>query len=395
MPAAGPTRAERWAGASASAGAAGAEASLAKCDDSERNGDETDVDCGGRTCARCLAGGTCAMGTDCQSAICTNVVCQPPSCTDLALNGDETDLNCGGSCPPCAQGRNCSVDADCATANCTAGLCESRTCADGILVAGCPLLVDGTPYSLSPAQALTRCVDDDGDSVANGNPVRLHPCQSELRQTFWAVERADGYFAFRNALSGKCLQVRGASTAGGAIIEQATCSFAYDQLWKPSLVDSSVMGLTSHFSGLALNVAGDNAGKDGQAIVQGQADGSPDSTWRITRRSTASYVAFSPDGEQGTRIQHTGEVVTLDASDETNSQWIVVPGLSDASLVSFQSRNDPGRYLRHARFRLWSDTNDGSGVFKYDATFRYGSHSWAPIRFLGYGRRRRERHLAS
>jgi len=312
------------------------------------------------------------MGTDCQSAICTNVVCQPPTCTDLALNGDETDLNCGGSCPPCAQGRNCSIDDDCNTANCTAGLCESGSCVDGVLRSGCPLLVDNTPYSLSPAKGLDNCVDDDQDSVSNGNPLRLHACQSELRQTFWAVEWQDGYFALRSALSGKCVHVRGSSGAGGAIIEQSTCNFADDQLWKPSLIDSSVMALTSRSSGLPLNVAGDKATRDGQAIIQGQADNSPDTTWRVTRRSAAAYVAFTPEVEPGVRIQHDRESVTLAANDEANAQWVVVPGLNDAALVSFQSRNDPGRYLRHANFRLWSDTNDGTTTFKQDATFRYG-----------------------
>lgn len=355
----------------AGAAEAGAGPDLSRCDDALKNGEETDVDCGGRMCAPCTAGETCAMGTDCQSAICTNVVCQAPSCTDLALNGKETDLNCGGDCPACAQGRHCATNDDCSTGNCSDGICESRNCVDGVLKAGCPLLVDNTPYSLSPAKGTAKCIDDDQDSVADGTAVKLHSCQEELRQTFWAVARPEGYFAFRSALSGKCLHVRGASTAGGAIIEQSTCSFAFDQLWKPTLVDSSLMSLTSHFSGLSLNVAGDKANQDGQGIVQGQADNSPDTQWRVTRRVTASYVAFSPNGEPGVQLQHEAQVVAFGAADETNAQWIVVPGLNDASLVSFQSRNDPGRYLRHAGFRLWSDTNDGSAVFKQDATFRY------------------------
>jgi alpha-L-arabinofuranosidase B-like protein/ricin-type beta-trefoil lectin protein len=359
------------AGLTGDAGTAGTDTDVPRCDDLLKTGDETDLDCGGRTCEPCAAGKTCALGTDCQSAICTNVVCQPPSCSDLALNGDETDLNCGGSCPACAQGRSCAVDEDCSTSNCSAGLCESTTCADGVLRAGCPLLVDNTPYSLSPATASSNCIDDHQDSVSEGNAVRLHACKSELRQTFWAVERADGYFAFRSALSGKCLHVRGASTTGGALIEQSTCSFAYDQLWKPSRIDSSLMALTSHFSGLSLNVAGDDATKDGQAIIQGQVDDSPDTQWQILRRTTAAYVAFSADAEQTLRIQHEARVATLGAEDRANAHWIVVPGLSNASLVSFQSRNDPGRYLRHASYRLWSDTNDGSSIFAEDATFRY------------------------
>ena len=362
-----------------SAGAAGTAADAPLCNDQRKNGDETDLDCGGRTCDPCDAGKTCAMGTDCQSAICTNISCQAPTCTDLALNGSETALNCGGSCPPCSQGKRCSVNADCVSQNCVSGMCESKACVDGVLSTGC-LLVDNTPYSLSPAKALTNCLDNELDSVADGNALRVHPCKNELRQTFWAVQGPDGYFALRNALSGKCLHVRGASTIGGAVIDQSSCSFASDQLWQPSLVNSTLMTITSRLTALSLNVAGDNAGIDGQPIVQGKIGNTADTQWRVTRRSTASYVTLSPEGQLNSRIQHDAEHVTLGGDDQANAQWVVVPGLSDASQVSFQSRNDPGRYLRHALFRLWSDTNDGTEAFKHDATFRYGQP------FVGFDR---------
>jgi len=352
------------------AGAAGT-ADSPRCDDMQTNGEETDLDCGGRTCGQCEAGKRCAVGTDCQSAICTNVVCQAPTCTDLAVNGSETDFNCGGSCPPCAQGKHCSVDHDCDRGSCTSGICESKPCADGALSTNCSLLTDNTPYSLSPAKFPTNCIDDELDSTADGNALRIHPCKSELRQTFWAVQGPDGYFAFRNALSGKCLHVRGASTTGGATVEQSTCSFANDQLWKPSLVDAKSMTITSRLKDKSLNVLSDLQQFDGQPIVYGQSDGTADTLWRVTRRSTAAYVTFSPEGQLTTRLQHDAEQVTLGTEDQVNSQWIVVPGLSDASMVSFQSRNDPGRYLRHAVLRLWSDTNDGTEAFKRDATFRY------------------------
>jgi non-reducing end alpha-L-arabinofuranosidase len=41
----------------------------------------------------------------------------------------------------------------------------------------------------------------------------------------------------------------------------------------------------------------------------------------------------------------------------------------DPRYVSFQSRDDPGRYLRHGNSQIWSDTSDGSDQFKLDATF--------------------------
>ena len=95
------------------------------CDDREKNGAETDVDCGGGTCPTCTAGKTCLLPSDCQSGVCTGGICQAPSCTDSPKNGTETDVDCGGSsCPKCADGRSCLTGADCTSGVCTAGICQ-------------------------------------------------------------------------------------------------------------------------------------------------------------------------------------------------------------------------------------------------------------------------------
>ncbi|MGC4079469.1 MAG: hypothetical protein QM702_21000 [Rubrivivax sp.] len=51
---------------------------LPTCSDGAKNGDETDVDCGGAACAACANGKTCAVAPDCVSGICTAGVCKPP-----------------------------------------------------------------------------------------------------------------------------------------------------------------------------------------------------------------------------------------------------------------------------------------------------------------------------
>ncbi len=67
-----------------------------------KNGDETDVDCGG-SCAPCGTQQGCSAGTDCASGVCDGSNhCAAPSCDDQVKNGDETDVDCGGSaCAPC------------------------------------------------------------------------------------------------------------------------------------------------------------------------------------------------------------------------------------------------------------------------------------------------------
>ncbi|MGC4090707.1 MAG: AbfB domain-containing protein [Polyangiaceae bacterium] len=353
----------------AASGSGGAAAELPDCGDKKQTADETDIDCGGRTCSPCPDNKKCAAGTDCQSAICTNQICQPPTCTDLAVNGDETDVNCGGSCAPCIDGLHCAQSADCKSKSCSAGVCVTPTCQDGVLQDGCPFLVDNTPYTLSPSSAPSRCIDDNS-SVIEGNAALISSCAESLQETFWTVARPDGYFALRNALNAKCLTVRAASKDEGAVVEQNVCNYAAEQLWKPSRFDASLMQLTNKGSGLFLDVAGSNVDADGQGVVQAKAD-SADTRWRVQKSNKGGYAAFSPYDDATLRSNHADATVTLGTGDTASAHWKVVPGLSDPHNISFQCRDEPGRYLRHSNFRLWNDVNDGSMGFKRDATFHF------------------------
>ncbi len=54
----------------------------------------------------------------------TPVEASTGSCTDGIKNGQETDVNCGGpDCKPCDDGKSCSIDTDCTAGLCTAGKC--------------------------------------------------------------------------------------------------------------------------------------------------------------------------------------------------------------------------------------------------------------------------------
>jgi hypothetical protein len=46
-----------------------------------------------------------------------------PTCTDGLKNGDESDVDCGGSCPRCANSRTCRRDDDCVSGFCSSGVC--------------------------------------------------------------------------------------------------------------------------------------------------------------------------------------------------------------------------------------------------------------------------------
>jgi len=106
----------------------------ASCYDNEKNGDETDLDCGG-SCFPCVDGKVCMQSTDCVSNNCKNNVCEGASCDDGVKNGIESDLDCGGNCPQCAGGQGCSIDNDCVTTFCNQNtlLCTIPACDDGFL----------------------------------------------------------------------------------------------------------------------------------------------------------------------------------------------------------------------------------------------------------------------
>ncbi len=96
------------------------------CQDRVRDGDETDVDCGGSCAVACAGSQACLSPDDCQSGTCDAGVCAAPSCTDGRKDGFESDLDCGGNCPGCAAGKRCEFDGDCASMSCiTSAICNS------------------------------------------------------------------------------------------------------------------------------------------------------------------------------------------------------------------------------------------------------------------------------
>jgi hypothetical protein len=97
------------------------------CNDGVRNGQETDVDCGGPTCGGCAEHQRCHEATDCAvgQGTCSFGTCEKYYCTDGQLDHDETDVDCGGpSCPPCATGGACASGRDCVSGSCAASVCQ-------------------------------------------------------------------------------------------------------------------------------------------------------------------------------------------------------------------------------------------------------------------------------
>jgi hypothetical protein len=95
---------------------------LASCTNGQKGGTETASDCGGPSCAPCSPGAACNVASDCTTSVCGNFggkICFLNSCTDTVKNGAETDVDCGGgTCAKCPNDKRCAMPADCTSGNC-------------------------------------------------------------------------------------------------------------------------------------------------------------------------------------------------------------------------------------------------------------------------------------
>ena len=99
------------------------------CSDRKRDGNETDIDCGGGTCSTCAAGLTCSGPTDCETGGCDASTCRAPTCGDGFRDGFESDVDCGAACRACDTGKRCANGMDCASGQCNSTVGSSGTCA--------------------------------------------------------------------------------------------------------------------------------------------------------------------------------------------------------------------------------------------------------------------------
>jgi hypothetical protein len=113
------------------------------CSDGAKNAGETGVDCGGPTCGKCGTGEGCLGASDCTSTFCnaTTKLCVAAHCQDAFKDLDETDVDCGGpTCGKCAAGGACNAMSDCASGlACHSGVCTDQAPPSSGLVGYWPL----------------------------------------------------------------------------------------------------------------------------------------------------------------------------------------------------------------------------------------------------------------
>ncbi|GAA4128271.1 hypothetical protein GCM10022416_03800 [Actinomadura keratinilytica] len=111
----------------------------------------------------------------------------------------------------------------------------------------------------------------------------------------------------------------------------------------------------------------------------------------VSRWGTPNWVRLKSYNYPDRFVRHQEFVGRIDAypfDPYQDQMWRMVPGLADASGVSFESVNYPGHYLRHYDLAVRLDSNDGTAQFRADATFYrtagLADASWSSFRSYNY-----------
>ncbi len=204
------------------------------CEDARRNGEETDVDCGGE-CPGCADGGQCVEDGDCSNGACVSNVCQPPRCDDLLQNGSETGIDCGGpACPACPDGSACLAPGDCLSGTCPAGRCVDARCADGQLNQD-ETEVDCGGVACPPCATCTDGVQNQDEIGLDCGGQSCGPCptcQDDVRNQDETDVDCGGQSCLRCPTSAGCLTgsdcASGTCSAGICQAASGTCAASAD-----------------------------------------------------------------------------------------------------------------------------------------------------------------------
>ncbi|THV41817.1 family 43 glycosylhydrolase [Glycomyces buryatensis] len=99
------------------------------------------------------------------------------------------------------------------------------------------------------------------------------------------------------------------------------------------------------------------------------ADGTPN--FGIPVADGPTPYRFAVHGASGVFLNHYDFRLRANASPAmlADSQFRIVTGLAGSGTVSLESANYPGYFLRHKNYEVWVERNDGSSLFKADASF--------------------------
>jgi GH43 family beta-xylosidase len=103
--------------------------------------------------------------------------------------------------------------------------------------------------------------------------------------------------------------------------------------------------------------------------VYWNADGTPNFGIPVPDGSTPVRLRSQNHADRYIRHWNFRARIEANVTNLADSQFRIVTGLSGGGMVSLESTNFPGYYLRHRNFEVFVERNDGSALFRADASF--------------------------
>lgn len=193
--------------------------------------------------------------------------------------------------------------------------------------------------SVIVAKASGKCMDVGNASMLEGAAIIQWSCHSWDSQQWVLKSYADSYqnvaYQVIDKLSGKCLEVREASQAVGAELQQATCTIIDNQLWNLELKGDYFQLVVKH-SGQCLSI---NNGWEvnGQSIVQMPCGGTDNQLWNVAALSHSPIAVKHSNKCLG--ITATGGVTVFqkNCDGSASQQWILKPYLDAYQVIVQQT----------------------------------------------------------
>lgn len=164
-------------------------------------------------------------------------------------------------------------------------------------------------YTLSVTKS-GMCMDVTGASTASGALIQQWGCGSGQKNQEWTLAaNGSGQYTIQSVVSGLCLDVPGASTASGVQLQQYACGAGKtNQLWTLSAVGSTYQ-IVNVNSGLCVSDSGAST-TAGTAIIQETCTTNTNKTWTLTPVGSTpppgTTITVAADG--------SGDVTTVQAA---------------------------------------------------------------------------------
>ena len=162
------------------------------------------------------------------------------------------------------------------------------------------------------------CLDDTGNSSANGNKVQIWTCNGGAAQNWTYAE--DGTLR----IHGKCLDAAGYGTKAGTKLQLWSCTNRTNQMWTPAYLGQ----LTGTGSGLCVSDPGDNVRNGTQVELgdcPGVATGESGAKWTLPAGEILSGVPGKCITDSGSGTANGTKIVLEPCANSSAQRWTLDP----------------------------------------------------------------------